>query len=130
MSESTEQVLKNNYDAFGKGNIDPLMSSLADDVEWHVSGGSPLAGEYIGKTEILNFFGKMMRLYGGTLRLHVVDILTSEKHCVVLTQEESQYNGKTLTFRSVHLWQVRDGKFSAFHVYYDDAYHRFWPVHG
>lgn len=48
MSESIEQVLKNNYDAFGRSNIDPLMSSLVDDVEGHVFGGSPLAGEYIG----------------------------------------------------------------------------------
>jgi len=87
-----------------------------------------LAGRYVGKAEVLSFFGKMMQLYGGTLRLQVVDILAGERHAAVLTQEESQYNGKTLTFRSVHLWEVRGGKLSAFHVYYDDAYHKFWPV--
>jgi hypothetical protein len=86
------------------------MSSLADGVKWHVSGGSPLAGEYVGKAEVLNFFRKMMQLYGGTLRIQVVDILAGEKHSAVLTREESQYNGEILTFRSVHLREVRGGK--------------------
>jgi len=130
MSESLQQILKGNYDEFAKGNVDSLMSSLADDITWHVSGGSPLAGEYVGKAEVLSFFGKMMQLYGGTLRLQLVDILVGERNAAVLTQEESQYAGKKLTFRSVHLWEVRDGKFSAFHVYYDDAYHTFWPLSG
>ena len=121
-------VIRNNYDAFGKGNVDPLMTSLADDIRWHVSGGSPLAGEYVGKGQVLGFFQKMMQLYGGTLRLQVVDVLAGEDHAAVLTREESQYNGKALVFRSVHLWETRGGKFSAFHVYYDDAYHKFWPV--
>ena len=44
MSESLQQILKGNYDEFAKGNVDSLMSSLADDITWHVSGGSPLAG--------------------------------------------------------------------------------------
>jgi uncharacterized protein len=73
MSDRIGQILRDNYDAFARGNADPLMGSLADDVKWHVSGGSPLAGEYVGKAEVLGFFGKMMQLYGGTLKLRVVD---------------------------------------------------------
>ena len=129
MSESMKETIKTSYDALGRGNLDPLMSLLADNVRWHVSGGSPLAGDYIGKAEVLNFFGKMMRLYGGSLRLQVVDILAGEEHAAVLTREEIPYQARTLTFGSVHLWEVRNGKFSAFHVYYDDAYHKLWPVH-
>jgi len=32
MPENIGEIIKNNYDAFGTGNIDPLISSLADDV--------------------------------------------------------------------------------------------------
>ena len=87
-----------------------------------------MAGEYAGKAELLGFFEKMMQLYGGTLRLQVVDVLAGEEPAAVLTLEESQYNGQSLAFRSVYLWETRGGKFSAFRVYYDDAYHKFWPV--
>jgi ketosteroid isomerase-like protein len=110
VSNTIEQILRKNYDAFAQGNADPLMASLADDVQWRVSGGSPLAGDYTGKTEVLGFFGKMMQLYGQTLKLQVVDVLASNKHGVVLTQEESRYNGKTLSFRSVHVWEVENEK--------------------
>lgn len=129
MSENIKDTIKTGYDAFEKGNLDPLMSSLADNVRWHVSSGSPLAGDYIGKAEVLNFFGKLMQLCGGSQRLQVVDILASEKHAAVLTREEIPHQARTLTFRSVHLWEVRNGEFSAFDVYYDDAYHKVWPVH-
>lgn len=129
MSENITDTIKTSYDAFEKGNLDPLMSLLADNVRWHVSGGSPLAGDYIGKAEVLEFFGKMMQLYGGSLRLQVVDILASEKHAAVLIREEIPCQARALTCRSVHLWEVRNATFSAFHVYYDDAYHKCWPVH-
>jgi hypothetical protein len=33
----------------------------------------------LGKAEVLDFFGKIRQLYGGTLRLQVVDILAGSK---------------------------------------------------
>jgi hypothetical protein len=44
-----------------------------------------------------------MQLYLGTVRFQVVDPLAEEKRGGVLTQKKSQYNGKTVIFRSVHL---------------------------
>jgi uncharacterized protein len=127
MSEAIVRLLRTTYEAFSKGDPGPLLSSLSDDIRWYVSGGSPLAGEYVGKNDVLSFFQKMGQLYGGSLKLELSDILASDNHGVVLTREELRYEDRLLSFRSVHLWEVRDGKFSSFHVYYDDAYHKFWP---
>ena len=128
MPDTIEAILRRNYDEFSKGNVEPLMNSVADDVKWQVSGGSPLAGEYVGKAAILDFFGRMMQLYGGTLRLQILDVLVGEQHGAVLTQEQARYEGRNLRFQSVHVWEVRNCEFSAFRVYYDDSYHKFWPV--
>jgi ketosteroid isomerase-like protein len=100
------------------------MDSLAEDIKWHVSGQSPLAGKYVGKGEVLGFFGKMMNLYEGSLKLDVLDILASDRHGVVLTREAAQYDGRSVEFRSVHLWEISGGKLKQFHVFYDDAYHQ------
>ena len=43
-----------------------------------------------------------------------------------LSRKAGQYNGKSLEFRSVHVWEINNGKLVEFHVYYDDAYHNFW----
>ncbi|HKV52774.1 MAG TPA: nuclear transport factor 2 family protein [Gemmatimonadaceae bacterium] len=128
MSLAVARLLRTNYEAFSTGNPNPLLESLSEDITWHVSGGSPLAGEYTGKDDVISFFQKMGQLYGGSLSVEVLDVLASDNHGAVLTLEELQYQGRPLSFSSVHLWEVRDGKFSSFRVRYDDAYHKFWPL--
>jgi hypothetical protein len=48
------------------------MGALTDDVAWEDSMLGPLAGNYVGKDEVLSLFGRMMEVYGGTLQLEVV----------------------------------------------------------
>ena len=126
MNTQNESMLRTSYDAFGRGDINLLMSSLSDDIDWLVSGGSPLAGKYVGKNEVLSFFGKMMNLYHGRLKMDVLDILASDRHGVVLTSEAAQYDGRSVEFRSVHVWEISGGRMKRFQVFYDDAYHQFW----
>jgi len=126
MTHRNEKMLRASYDAFGRGDANPLMSALAEDIKWYVSGRSPLAGEYSGKAEVLGFFGKMMEFYQGTLKQQVLDILANDAHGMVLTREAAQYKEKSVEFRSVHVWEISNGKLVEFHVYYDDAYHNFW----
>ena len=124
--DETIALLRNNYEQFAQGNAEALFGSLSDDVQWSVSGPSPLRGVYRGKPEVRAFFGRMMELYGGTLRVQVVDVLAGEEHGVVLTEEEAEYKNKRVQFRSVHLWRLTNRRLSAFDVYYDDKYHAFW----
>jgi ketosteroid isomerase-like protein len=126
MLHINEKILRSNYKAFARGDAKPLMASLSEDIQWHVSGRSPLAGDYFGKKQVLEFFGRMMDLYGGTLTLDVIDVLANDKHGVVMTHERAEHRGKRLEFRAIHVWDIEDGKLVQFHVYNDDAYHKHW----
>lgn len=126
MPQSNEKMLRDSYEAFGLGDLKPLMDSLSDDIQWRVSGNSPLAGSYTGKDAVLGLFGKMMELYKGTLRVQVVDILAKNGRGLVMTKEQATYQGQTVEFSCVHVWTARDGKLAEFDVFYDDAYHQFW----
>ena len=128
MPHSHEQLLRTNYEAFVNGDMAPMIGSYVDDIEWHVSGSSPVAGDYSGKTEVLAFFQKMMDLYGGTLRLDVLDVLANDEHGIVLTRERGEYAGKAVDYSGVHRWEFRDGRCARFENYYDDAYHAFWAT--
>ena len=59
MSEADNlQVVKNAYDAFGRGDIAAILSSLTDDVTWHLVGPSeiPYAGLRQGRDGAAEFF--------------------------------------------------------------------------
>ncbi|HZC03259.1 MAG TPA: nuclear transport factor 2 family protein [Gammaproteobacteria bacterium] len=85
MLHAHEDTLRTIYDAFAKGDVETVMSLLTDDIEYHITGRSPVSGNYSGKEEVLGFFGKLMQLSGGTFRLEVEDILANDEHGVALT---------------------------------------------
>ena len=126
MLHAHEDTLRNMYDAFAKGDVETVMGQLTDDIEYHISGRSPVSGSYLGKDEVLGFFGKLMQLSGGTFRLEVEDILANDEHGVVLTIERGQRDGKTLNNRAVHVWDIRDGKFAQFRGYNENVWDEFW----
>jgi ketosteroid isomerase-like protein len=91
-----------------------------------VSGDSPVAGDYSGPDAVLGFLSKMMELYGGTLRLDVIDVLANDDLGIVVTEERAEYDGKALEYSGIHGWEFRDGKLARFQNYTDDTYNRFW----
>jgi hypothetical protein len=73
-------------------------------------------------------FGKMMDVYGGTLRLEVVDIFANDNRGVVLTRETGTTDGETVKWSGVHIWSFRDGRCTQFVAYADAIYQRFWST--
>jgi uncharacterized protein len=76
--------------------------------------------------KVLGLFGKMMELSGGTFQVEVQDILANGKHGVALTIKRGQRTGRTLESRSVHVWDIRDGKCTRFRAYNEEAWDEFW----
>lgn len=126
MSHPHEETLRTVYDAFAKGDIETVMGLYTDDIQFHVSGRSPVSGSYSGKDEVLGLYGKMVELSGGTFRVEALDILANDEHGVVLTMERGQRDGKTLENRAVHVWEMRDGKCAQFRGYNEEVWDEFW----
>jgi ketosteroid isomerase-like protein len=51
MAHPNEEVLKKGYAAFNSGDMDAVRETFADDIVWHVSGTTELAGDYKGLDE-------------------------------------------------------------------------------
>ena len=126
MSETQRERLAAIYDAFSSGDIDTVMASLTDDVEWRVHRPSPVAGTYTGKDAVLDFFPKMMALYEGTLRVAVEAIAADDRVGFVKVRESARRPGTGVTYTGVHVWEFRDGRCSRFESYYDGGYFDFW----
>ena len=122
MSRETLEAL---YDAFGRGDMEAVAATYADDIEWRVNGPSPVAGTYHGKDAVFEFFQRMMGQYEGTLSVEVTAMVADDEHGFVHVRE-SATRPDEVTYSGIHAWRFRDGKCAGFESFYDDAYNDFW----
>jgi uncharacterized protein len=120
------QLLPEVYKALDEGDMRPLLGMLSEDITWVDSTLGPLAGTYVGKDEVPQFFGKMMNVYAGTLRVEIVDVVASDDHGIVLTRESGTAHGEPVTWTSVHVWSFDQGRCNRFVNYGSAEYQRFW----
>src|SRR6185436_16648723 len=66
--ERNTQVVKDAYAAFGRGDVEAILASVADNVDWHgVIGGEgvlPNAGRRHGRAAVREFFAQVNEAYG------------------------------------------------------------------
>jgi hypothetical protein len=53
------EIAKKAYDAFGAGDLETVLSTFDDNVEFVVPGNSTISGTYRGKAEVTKFFAKL-----------------------------------------------------------------------
>jgi len=61
METANKQLLRHVYAEISKGNVQPLLDSLADDVEWTIIGSTALSGTSRGKQEVIDKLLKPVR---------------------------------------------------------------------
>ena len=61
METTNKQLLRHVYAEISKGNVQPLLDSLADDVEWTIIGSTALSGTSRGKQEVIDNLLKPIR---------------------------------------------------------------------
>jgi ketosteroid isomerase-like protein len=129
MAESSADIIRSGYEAFGRGDVPAVLALFADDISWHVAGQNPLAGVYTGHDEVLGFLGQLGERSGGTFELELNDVFDNGAETVAaLVTERVEHDGKQLEESQIHLWRVQDGKATRFQAYAADerASDAFW----
>ncbi|MDQ3677801.1 MAG: nuclear transport factor 2 family protein [Actinomycetota bacterium] len=129
MTQSDAELLRSGYEAFAGGDVPAVLALFSEDIAWHVSGRSPIAGDYRGHDEVLGFFGALGERSNGTFKLDVQQILDSGDGTVVaLVTETAHREGARLDVSAVHVWQLREGKATSFRGFMADDYavDEFW----
>jgi uncharacterized protein len=98
------------YAAFAEGDLAALNDLFAEDVLWHVSGRSQLAGDYRGRDAVYELFGKLMELTGGTFHLDVHALFADDEHGVALVVTTGSRAGQSVKTNNAHVVHLRDGK--------------------
>jgi ketosteroid isomerase-like protein len=121
-------IIRKAYEDFAQGNIPAVFAVFDPNITWHVPGHGPLSGDYMGHHAIGEFFRRTMVLSEGTFSMTVHNMLAEDDIVVVLVTVNVRRNGVSASFPEVHVWQIKNGKVTAFREYQGDEQRedRFW----
>jgi uncharacterized protein len=122
MKHPNATLLEKLYADFSKGDIAAMLAVCSDQMTFQVPGKSKLAGRYTQSGFAQDYAAKLAELSGGTFKFEVHDILASDQHAAVLATDRLMRAGKTIEFRTVHIWRFEGGKPVAWYEYPRDLY--------
>lgn len=120
MPSENLQRLQAGYDAFARGDMEAVMDSMHDDIEWVTPDSTPLGGRYHGKQEVMGFFGRLSELMSD-LRVEPREFIEADDRIVVLCRISGRGRGGQLDMEACHVWRSRDGLSTEFLEFADTA---------
>ena len=112
------------YAAFGRGDIQTLLSGLTPDVDWTLAGPAeiPLAGQRRGRDQVAAFFkgvGEMIEFQ----QFEPQEFIAQGDKVVVIGHERGRVKATGCAFDEdwVPVFTLREGKVTKFREYYDTA---------
>jgi len=121
--QSNVQLVQQAYAAFGRADIDGILQTLAESVDWFIPGPIgmiPFAGRRHGPQEVAAFFGVLASTQTAE-RFEPLEFIASGNRVVVLgTQRWYVHStGRTYEDEWVHLFTIENGKITVFAEYHD-----------
>src|SRR5262249_54882691 len=106
------------YEAFGRGDVEFILDSVTDDVDWATdteSTAAPWYGFRRGKAEVTDFF----QAFGSTMTVQQFEPVSfaandQEVHTIVRMKATRTANGGSVDMNLHHWFQFRDGKIAFF----------------
>lgn len=107
MAHPNEEVTRRFFEAFNAGDLDTAKEFLAEDMEYHLGGDTPVSGDLKGRDAFLGLRARTG--IKGTFELH--DVLANDEHAVMLVWTHHEREGKpTFEYPGVFVAHVADGK--------------------
>ena len=119
------QIVKDIYDAVGRGDVDAILERVTDDVDWaaDVAGhAAPWHGPRTGKPGVASFFNDINTSIEITaFTPHSYAASADDVHLLVDWTFRPVANVRQTSMTMHHYWQLRDGKIARFRGSEDSA---------
>jgi ketosteroid isomerase-like protein len=124
MTTDPTALIQSIYAAFGRGDVETLLASMTDDVDWtmHGSLALPYLDRFQGKPAVLRFFG-LVAEFDDIQAFEPREFFAGADHVTVLGWERTRAKPDGGVFETpwVHVFTLRDGKVARFVGMYDTA---------
>jgi ketosteroid isomerase-like protein len=119
---SHETILKKFYAGLAKLEFKGILADAAPNVTFQIPGKGKLAGKYDAKTFESDLGAKMRELGGENFSFELHELMTSDRHAMVLGTVKLTRKGKAHEYRTAHVWRIEGGKPLAGYEYPRDLY--------
>jgi ketosteroid isomerase-like protein len=117
-------IVRRGYEAFGRGDLDSLLSLFDDNIEWISSGPAdlPTAGTRRGREQVREFFNAVNEVFD-IQRFEPQTFIAQGDRVVVLGEDSSRVKatGKTIDGQWAHVFTLAGEKVIGFREYVDTA---------
>jgi ketosteroid isomerase-like protein len=129
MNHDNARLVRELYEARGRGDLEAVRSMLADDVVWYEPDvGGEHDGDHRGPEEVLGMMRDASERTGGTFRLVAREVVANGEHAVAMVDWSAERGGERLEGKEAAVYRVRGGKVveASFHQDDVDLDRRFW----
>jgi ketosteroid isomerase-like protein len=119
-------LLKDLYDAFGRGDIPTVLGAMSPDIRWHQAESNPYmpSGEaWVGPDAVLNNLFMRLGAEWDGFAVHPGSFHGAGETVIVEARYSGTFKatGKSMNAQVCHVWDFKDGKLSRFQQYVDTA---------
>jgi uncharacterized protein len=123
---SNLNVVKNTYEAFGRGDMPSVLAVMDPNIEWREAEGNPYmpSGEpWTGPDEIVEKLFMRLGTEWDPFLVHPEKYHAAGDAVVVEGRYTGKYKetGKSMDIQVCHVWEVRGGKLKKFQQYVNTA---------
>ena len=120
------RLVKNVYDAFGRGDIPTVLAAMSPSIRWYQAENNPYmpSGEAgVGPDSILNNLFMRLGAEWDGFTVHPRTFHGAGDSIIVEARYSGTYKatGKRMDAQVCHVWDVKDGKLTRFQQYVDTA---------
>lgn len=118
---TAREVVQAHYDASAAGDLDGMLADLAPNARWTEAAGSPLAGTWVGREQIIEHVFAPIDRDWTDFRFELERLLADGRYATAVGTYAGTYRatGKPMRARVVHLWEVDDDRIVRFEQFAD-----------
>ena len=124
MAQSAVDIVRQCYEAFGRGDINGLLALLDDGIRWTTPGPPDLsfAGPRTGKQAVAQFFEQLDATFD-VENFRPKEFISQGDRVIVIGEDQSRLKatGKVIPAEWVHAFTVRNDKITTFDEYSDTS---------
>ena len=91
---------------YAGGSTAPVVELLAEDIIWHVPGGSAIAGDHRGVPQVVDYFEKRRKLMNSTMRMHPGEVISMRGAVAQFVEGSAEAGGEQVSWQTMGVYRV------------------------